>query len=190
MGSRASALRALALAGLVALAAVVIVMPAAAADGGNSAAAKACQKEGYKSLFRADGTAFNNTGECVSYAAQGGQFVTRKTATLSNVQFSACNELTLGYSLDGVEHDLETKPYGCTTVAGSDQTITYLSNQTLKLFLRDETCDVTFYEDGPHGTVVGTNPYEVSISDAGFFCESGANDPRPGANVIATVTIS
>lgn len=190
MGSRGFTLRALALAGLLALAVVTAVAPAVAADGGNSSAAHACQKEGYKSLFRADGTAFKNTGECVSYAARGGSFATRKTATLDNVQFSACNRLTLGYALDGVEHDLETKPYGCTTVAGSDQTITYLSTQTLKLYLRDETCGVTFYEDGPHGTVVGTNPYQVSISDAGFFCESGAEDPRPGANLTVTVTIS
>ena len=48
--------------------------PAGAKQRGNSAAAKACQKGGYKSLFREDGTGFANTGECVSYAARGGAF--------------------------------------------------------------------------------------------------------------------
>jgi len=48
--------------------------PASAGPRGNSDAAKACQKGGYKSLFREDGTGFANTGECVSYAAKGGKF--------------------------------------------------------------------------------------------------------------------
>lgn len=41
-------------------------------NGGNSGAAKTCQKGGFKKLQRADGTAFKNTGKCVSYAAKGG----------------------------------------------------------------------------------------------------------------------
>lgn len=39
---------------------------------GNADAAHACQQSGYLSLFRADGTGFQNAGECTSYAAQGG----------------------------------------------------------------------------------------------------------------------
>jgi hypothetical protein len=42
---------------------------------GNSAAAALCQKGGYVNLMRTDGSIFNNTGECVSYAAKGGQLV-------------------------------------------------------------------------------------------------------------------
>ncbi len=44
--------------------------------GGNSDAAHACQGDGYQSLARSDGTSFENVGECVSYAAHGGQFST------------------------------------------------------------------------------------------------------------------
>lgn len=40
---------------------------------GNSDAARACQHGGYADLVRVeDGTGFGNTGECVSYAANGG----------------------------------------------------------------------------------------------------------------------
>src|SRR5579862_9889612 len=46
-----------------------------AADGGNSAAALLCQQGGYANLMRTDGTSFSNTGQCVSYAAHGGQLV-------------------------------------------------------------------------------------------------------------------
>jgi hypothetical protein len=44
----------------------------ATAGGGNSANAKKCQKGGWKTLVRADHTAFKNQGDCVSYAAKGG----------------------------------------------------------------------------------------------------------------------
>lgn len=47
---------------------------AAAVGGGNSGAAKACQKGGWETLVRADGSAFRTTGDCVSYRARGGAF--------------------------------------------------------------------------------------------------------------------
>jgi hypothetical protein len=40
----------------------------------NSDAADACRNGGYANLKRADGSSFNNVGECVSYAATGGSF--------------------------------------------------------------------------------------------------------------------
>src|SRR5687767_4528130 len=83
------------------------------AKGGNSAAAHACQQGGYVNLFRLDGTGFVNTGDCVSYAAQGGVFVTRVTATFSNILFAACNNLTIGYEIGGVMTDVASKPYFC-----------------------------------------------------------------------------
>jgi len=46
-----------------------------AAQNGNSAAAALCQKGGYANVMRIDGSLFTNTGECVSYAARGGQLV-------------------------------------------------------------------------------------------------------------------
>ena len=56
------------------VAAVPPGMLVGAQDGGNSAAAETCQQGGYASLFRSDGSAFETVGDCVSYAAQGGQF--------------------------------------------------------------------------------------------------------------------
>jgi hypothetical protein len=46
----------------------------ALAGGGNSDAAHACQQGGYLDLTRSDGSHFENAGDCVSYAAHGGQF--------------------------------------------------------------------------------------------------------------------
>ena len=56
--------------------------PAVAGPNGNSENAQACQKGGYETLFRADGTGFSNTGECVSYAARGGTFQAPVVAVL------------------------------------------------------------------------------------------------------------
>ena len=46
---------------------------AAAAKSRNTDAARACQKNRWKTLFRSDGTAFTTQDDCVSYAAQRGQ---------------------------------------------------------------------------------------------------------------------
>ena len=43
-----------------------------ASKGGNSEAAKACQDGGYLNYTTADGEPFQNPGQCVQYAAQGG----------------------------------------------------------------------------------------------------------------------
>jgi hypothetical protein len=45
------------------------------AAAGNSGSAKLCQKAGYAGVRGSDGTLFKNAGECVSYAARGGQLV-------------------------------------------------------------------------------------------------------------------
>ena len=50
---------------------------------GNNAAAKACQKGGWTSLIRSDGTAFTSQEACVSYAAKGGVLQPKPTATLT-----------------------------------------------------------------------------------------------------------
>ena len=57
---------------IVAAATAAIMVPLALAGGGNSDNAKACQQNGWQNLVRPDGTGFKNTGDCVSYAAQGG----------------------------------------------------------------------------------------------------------------------
>ena len=43
-----------------------------AANGGNSANAKLCQKGGWQTLYRSDGSSFVGEEACVSYAAHGG----------------------------------------------------------------------------------------------------------------------
>jgi hypothetical protein len=48
----------------------------ASAGGGSSDNAKLCQNGGWQTLRRLDGSLFANQGACVSYAAQGGTFVT------------------------------------------------------------------------------------------------------------------
>ena len=58
------------LAALASLSAVIA--GTAVAGGGNSDAANACKQGGWQNLVRQDGTGFNNQGDCVSYAAQGG----------------------------------------------------------------------------------------------------------------------
>lgn len=45
-------------------------------DGGNSHAAHSCQQGGWEHLKRDDSTRFANTGDCVSYAARGGELGT------------------------------------------------------------------------------------------------------------------
>lgn len=57
---------------LVLVSLVLAMSASASAGGGNAAAAHACQQNGWYALFRADGSAFANAGECVSYAARGG----------------------------------------------------------------------------------------------------------------------
>ena len=67
---------------IVAVATAAIIVPLALAGGGNSDNAKACQKNGWQTLARAqDSTAgFNNQDECVSYAAHGGSLISKTDA--------------------------------------------------------------------------------------------------------------
>jgi hypothetical protein len=51
-------------------------------NGGNSANAKKCQKGGWKTLYRSDGTPFKNQGACVSYAAKGGTLTAKTQSQL------------------------------------------------------------------------------------------------------------
>lgn len=63
---------------------LLIVPTVGAAPGdGNSDAAKLCQDGGYADYVRTDGTTFNNTGDCVSYAAQGGVLKPKPTLTVT-----------------------------------------------------------------------------------------------------------
>jgi hypothetical protein len=63
---------------LVVLCATVVLAVGAGiatAGGGNSTNAQLCYKNGWKTQFKLDGTAFVNQDDCVSYAAHGNSFL-------------------------------------------------------------------------------------------------------------------
>jgi len=63
---------------------VAFATAAGAAKGGNGENAQACQKNGWQSLFRPDGSPFADEGECVSYGAHGGTASTTSACFDSN----------------------------------------------------------------------------------------------------------
>ena len=65
--------------------ALLLAVPAAlGAKPGNSVDAKACQKNGWMSLYTRSGEAFTNGGHCTSYAAHGGQLIVRAALACLN----------------------------------------------------------------------------------------------------------
>lgn len=179
---------------------------------GNSGAAHKCQHGGYLSLVGSDGTTFRNTGACVSFAAHGGTFATGiiipagKVATLSNAHWNLtpCDALTYGYQLNmGANVPLASKPGGpCINAPVAGAVIgPFPTASLLRIFLTDTgdpavpvACNFTFYSDGPHALVTGTNPWIVDIRDS-VFCTSGPTDPFPPAgvglgNIDVTVTVA
>ena len=192
-------------------------VPVAGADpGGNSDAAHACQQGGYLSLVGSDGTTFDNVGACVSYTAHGGTFATGiiipagQTATFTNVHWALtpCDRLTYGYQLNlGALVPLASKPVGCFDAALPNVTIgPYPTATLLRIFLTDigtgipssgGSCNYTFFSDGVHALVTGTNPYTVDIRDS-FFCQLSPTQPyvpyapsAPGlGNISLIVTIA
>ena len=182
---------------------------------GNSGAAHKCQKGGFRSLVGANGTTFRNVGACVRFKARGGQFATGlvipagKTATLSNAQFGdallptaplAPNTATncpgdpLGYGYQvnlGANVPVATGGMGCQAVAGA-VIGPFPTAVLLRIWLTDFHAPVfTFYSDGNHATVVGSNPRLVSIRDSFFgTITTGALVPPPGdgnLNVVVTI---
>lgn len=102
----------------IAAAAVAVAVPlAASAGGGNSDAAHVCQRGGWQSFYRSDGSAFTNTGACVSYAAQGGELETLcRTGTWSLTGVTPCSPADVGYYVDTTGATSETPcPAGETT---------------------------------------------------------------------------
>ena len=72
-----------------ALALTVGVATAFADGGGNSEAAKACQKGGWQTLVRSDGSTFHNQSDCVSYAALGNVLLPLSSAPCLNSGWQA-----------------------------------------------------------------------------------------------------
>jgi hypothetical protein len=179
--------------------------------GGNSSAAHSCNHGGYRSLVGADGTTFKNTGACVRFRAHGGRFATGiiipagKVATLSGARWTLtpCDALTYGYQLNlGANVPLASKPGGpCVNAALPGATIgPFRTAVLLRIFLTDIgvppgiNCNYTFYSDGSHARVTGTNPYIVDIRDS-VFCQVPPSVPLvPGGvglgNLNVTVTVA
>lgn len=180
------------------------------AGGGNSSAAHSCNHGGWRSLVGADGTTFKNTGQCVRFRARGGAFAkgiiipVGKVATLSNARWTQtpCDALTYGYQLNlGAHVPLASKPGGiCANANLVGATIgPFARAALLRIFLTDTgtpnvSCNYTFYSDGSHARVAGTNPYNVDIRDS-VFCQIPPAVPLVPAgiglgNLSVTVTIA
>ena len=153
-----------------------VVSPSAAAqDGGNSDAAHLCQKGGYADLVGTNGETFENTGQCVSFAAQGGAFATGivvpvgQMVTFASPTLAACHATSYGYSVNGVDTQLAQKPDDCETTTFGDQTVgPFATAVVLRVYLTDETCGATYYSDGDHARVSSSNL--ITIADAGPGC--------------------
>jgi hypothetical protein len=98
---------------------------ASAAGGGNSAAAMACQMGGWQTMVRQDGTAFTNTGDCVSYAAHGGALVPTGSHLITFDEFPLGTLITTQYSSDGVVFSGTPGPF--ISVDGANPTSPVLS---------------------------------------------------------------
>jgi hypothetical protein len=192
---------------LCALFALTVGVATAAAGSGNSANAKMCQKGGWMGLVGADGTTFSNDGACVSYGAHGGTYAAAAsgqwiipaghTATVGEATLCGADQLSYGYQLNlgadiplGADNSFSCAPFP-DTVLGPFPTAVLL-----RMFLRDTglppgfVCDYTYYSDGLHAAVSGSNPYSLDIDDS-LFCQSPPTDPRTGnQNFTATITIS
>jgi hypothetical protein len=184
---------------------------AGADPGGNSDAAHACQQGGYLSMVGSDGTTFKNVGACVSHAAKGGTFATGiiipagQVATLVNPHWALgpCDRLTWGYQLNlGALVPLGSKPVGCFNATFPNTTIGPFATATLlRIFLTDTgtglpgsggSCDFTYFSDGVHALVTGTNPYTVDIRDS-FFCTLDPETPytpyQPSAPGLGNISL-
>jgi hypothetical protein len=92
----------LALASALVALALSVGVGTAVAGGGNSDAAMACHMGGWQTMVRQDGTAFQNTGECVSYAAHGGALVPEGSHLITFSEFPVGTLITTQYASDGV----------------------------------------------------------------------------------------
>ena len=65
------------------------VAQASAGENGNAANAKKCQKGGWTTLVRSDGSSFADQSACVSYAAQGNTLVQKTKSQLDCESFGS-----------------------------------------------------------------------------------------------------
>jgi len=142
----------------------IFVVPALAATvgasaHGNSAAAKACQQGGYANLQGTDGTLFANTGECVSYAAHGGELIDIPVVLpqIINVSFTPTGDP----SYCGVAVELISFP--------ANSTISVVVDVSGYVYNASMTTDATGYVFGyPIGTYYQFSGAVVTVSAGGL----------------------
>ena len=193
-----------ALLSLSVFAVLAFTLASAAWAQGNSGAAHACQHGGFNSLVGAEGQTFDNVGACVSYAGHGGAFASGiiipkgHTATLTKAKLFGFDPLIYGYQLNfGANVEVGSQEAGGLNQKTPDATLGPFSTaELLRIWLIDNFgpefggCpSFTFYSDGLHGFVSGSNPFLVEIAD-GFFCLSPPTEPRHVNNLEVTVTVN
>src|SRR5689334_10894903 len=87
--------------GLAVVLSIVWVPALAVAGGGNWANAKMCQKGGWQTLERSDGTAFATQSDCVSYAAGGGTVFAPTLSVPSPVSGAGVGSFTPDFTITG-----------------------------------------------------------------------------------------
>ncbi|HEX9824844.1 MAG TPA: Ig-like domain-containing protein [Actinomycetota bacterium] len=92
---------------------------------------------------------------------------------------SACNQLEVGYEVNGELSPVASKPYGCGSTPQLVEQAAFPESVRLRVYLRDLTCQRTFFQDGTprdHAAVVHGDPSSVLLSDSGAFCEYADSD--------------
>jgi hypothetical protein len=123
------------------------------------------------------------------------------TLTISNVSLGCYDALTFGYQLD-MGANVTVGGGRCahpadTTIGpfAQDTQIRIWTTDTSAWYCTGYPASYTYYSDGLHALVTGTNPYQVDIMDSGVGCNVPADQLRlpsgPGqGNLTATLTIS
>jgi hypothetical protein len=145
-----------------------VAVATATAGGGNSGNAMLCQKDGWKNLYKADGTAFTNAGNCVSYAANGGTISTSQT-------FTTCNGATCTYS-DAASDTSLTAPQGAlqsVTFGPAHQVYTCGANQGPSI---GSIADYVPVQTDPASQFQITMRY--SATEVQAFIQANDHDPR------------
>ncbi len=163
---------------------VVPIAAGAAPGDGNSHYAQACQKGGYEHVTRADGSAFANAGDCVSYAARGGILVpvVRLPDLLPQVD---CNTAT-ARTVDCTFHVINV---GTAAVTGP---VTLLASITTPAGTPLDAASLSAQAGYPVGcdTIATTQPYYST--DPGVAMESATCDGTiaPGERVNIVIHLS
>jgi hypothetical protein len=117
-----------------------------------------------------------------SFTRASGIFIPKgHTATLTKAEFHAFEALTYGYQLNGGANvEVGSQELGGLNGKVPDATVGPVSAISLiRIFLTSVNCGFTYYSDGLHAVVSGSNPFLVELNDA-FFCTSSPSEPRTG----------